>query len=257
MLLAVWNIFCFLAPCVAQTEGCPHLNQNMDLLKQTEQYVPVPSGPSFNPSRIGTFAETHYYSDNRPDNLVRDVNYLTAPIVGMDGIKAAEKEALQMEERGQKQLAAQVRLRIKDAYGKLMGVPVNENKFICVSMAEQLKLRGWSCENAEAYDRAEQLYQRVLEIYQEEIGSSSRVASAMADLARVYAESKQTEKAKAQFSNTLQYYEVHKIVDSDLATFLESYAQFMDQQRSPTEASRLYKMAGNTRKDPRFKSSNW
>jgi len=58
----------------------------------------------------------------------------------------------------------------------------------------------------------------------------TKTAGVMADLARVYTEDKQEDKAKATYAQALEIYNKYpRLVDDELASFLETYGDFLSQ----------------------------
>jgi tetratricopeptide (TPR) repeat protein len=160
----------------------------------------------------------------------------------------SDKEANGLEKRGEAELARKIRQRIKAACTDQFGLPVDSDKFVCLSSADRLSKRGFSCEKQGAYELAAKLYGRVIDIYRDEIKSVSKAATSMTDLARIYTAENQIDKAKLLYERVFELYDQNPTFnDVERATFFEAYADFQSQHGSMPSAESLYKKAETLR----------
>jgi hypothetical protein len=247
------------ATLAARAQGCPDLHRNMDLINESDRYLrDNPESHRFkidSVDRIGFpsvgFARTrdsNRTNDYSPNEPVREVNYLTKPLLSLDDLTDAQKEAESLEKKGMKKMASHIRVRIQEASSSIYGEPLDSTKLVCISVAEELRKRAWSCEKRALYPMAAKLYQQVIDIYAKEIGNKPKTAGVMADLARVFAENSELDKAKTTYAQTLRVYEQRpNLVDDEYAAFLETYSGFLERTGSRAAGTELMKRAVRVR----------
>lgn len=241
------SVLCFVVcmvgsiPVLAQ---CPQLQENMDLVRESDRYLLDTPDPA-------RFDSHHFNDAIGPVNdsmPTHEQNYLTVPLTTVDDLNNAKKKADELMKQGKVEFAKKVRVRVATASFELFGQPLTGRELVCLSVAEQLRERGWRCEKRELFDMAAKLYQKVISIYESEVGGSPKTAGVLADLARVQAANKQVAAANLSYNSALKIYDAKPgFADPEMASFFEAYGGFLEDKDSGLSA-KMFACAVQVRK---------
>lgn len=234
----------------AVSQECHDLGPNRDLIKQSDRYLERNRVLPEHPLRLYTRSEVGLGYQTAKDYVPppEKVDCMTTPLCDVNDLSYLKRKADALENAGNRVLAAKIRHRIKAASADLFGKPLTQQKIECISVAEQLRDRAWTCEKRGLYPMAEKLYGRVVAIYEKEIGAMPKTAGVIADLARVYAESGQPTEASAAYDRALGIYEKHGDSTAEMASLVENYAAFLEQRGAKSLAEAQYNRAARLRR---------
>lgn len=229
---------------------CPQLQQNMELIRESDRYLRNTPDPRSQRRRSPTgYAEWNHSFGPVNDSLpIREVDYLTVSLSTVDDLNHAKEKADDLMKQGKVDFAKKIRARVATASVELFGQPVTDKELVCISVAEQLRDRAWKCEKRGLFDMATKLYQKVIAIYQKEVGASPKTAGVLADLARVQAANRQLEAANFSYVCALKIYDTRpNFSDTEMASVLESYGGFL-QDSDSRRAEEMFARAAQVRK---------
>jgi hypothetical protein len=233
---------------LAADEPCPVMQKNLQLIEQAGS-IGVPA------SAVGSRGGLILLEGSMPNvlKMTTDVSerprdYLTDSIINVDDLLQAKQQADDLQGKGQTGLAARIRSRIEEASNEIFGQKTTQKQLECISVAEQLRQKAWNVERGNQLDLAEKMYQGVADTYEKELGDNPKTANAMGEIARVCVHEKNQEKAREMFAKALSIYAKHPgYADSDMASVLETYADFMQSLNQPAAAEKAYRQAAEVR----------
>ncbi len=251
---------------IRKNDHCPDLGKNMNLVRESQQYLKDhdnEQGKYSNRSNLYfSYPETNfrrrardhaayswYQSDAAPEKP-RDIRYLSLPIETLEDLELAKAEAEDLEGRGEAgaKMAGILRIRIDNAMDEIFGQKLTDTKFKCISVAEELRANAWKCQERGLYDMATKLNERVLAIYQKEVGSVPKTAGVMADLGKIAEIQNNPEVAQDWYARALQIYNNYPLAASaERASFLESFAGFVSRRKQTKISKDLYEQASQVR----------
>lgn len=237
---------------------CPDLGKNMDLVKESQQYLN--DHPKYterertleyrSPSHFETYPNhLARRSDSSPPQP-RDVNYLTVPIETPEDIKNARDEAAELTARGPAgaMLGSKIQKRIANIMEDMFQQQLTDTKLKCISVAEELRRNSWKCQERGLHEKATQLNERVLGIYQKEVGNIPKTAGVMADLGKLEQLQDHPDKAQDWYARALQIYNSYPNDNTaERASFLENFADFLSQRRQTKYSNNLFQQAREVR----------